>query len=78
MKKIKCCEYQTWDSFHNTLFSSQLMNGANKLELLHYIRLERLASDKHYILFGLFVSYEENKCCEYQTWHHIHNTLFSL
>jgi hypothetical protein len=31
-KKIKCCEYSPCDYIHNTSFSSQLMNGPNKLE----------------------------------------------
>jgi hypothetical protein len=29
----------------------------------HYIMLERLATDKHSILFGPFVSWEEKKFC---------------
>ncbi len=31
-QKMMCCEYDSRSLIHNTLFSSQLMNGPNKLE----------------------------------------------
>jgi hypothetical protein len=33
--------------------------------VLHYKRLDKLARDKHSSLLGPFISYEENKFCEY-------------
>jgi hypothetical protein len=45
---------------HNTLFSSQLTIGPNKL-VLHFTGLERLARDKHSSLLDPFISYEENE-----------------
>jgi hypothetical protein len=37
------------------------MNGPNKLEYYHYIRLKRFYRDKHPSLLGEFVRYEENE-----------------
>jgi hypothetical protein len=45
---------------HNTSSSLLLRNGFNRL-VVHYIRLERLARDKHSSLLVPFISYEENK-----------------
>jgi len=37
------------------------MNGPNKLRVLRYPKLERLAGDKHFNLLGPFISYKENE-----------------
>ncbi len=37
------------------------MNMPNKSSVLHYTRLERLASDKHSSLSGSLVSYDKNE-----------------
>jgi hypothetical protein len=49
--KMKHFEYRN----HNSSFFSSLTNGSHKL-VLHYTRLERIASDKHSSLLGPFVS----------------------
>ncbi len=46
--------------------------------MFHYIRLDKLASDKHSSLLGPFVSYRKIKCCKYYPCGHIHNTLRNL
>ncbi len=33
---------------------------------------------KHSSLLGQYVSYKENKCCEYGPWDYIRNTSFSF
>ncbi len=66
---MKCCEYGPWGHFHNISFSLLPTNGPNKLPL-HYTWLESLATDKHSRLLGPFVSYKENKRCEYGQWCH--------
>jgi hypothetical protein len=38
------------------------MNGLNKLRVFYNTRLERLASVKHSVLLGPFISHKENKC----------------
>jgi hypothetical protein len=37
------------------------MNPAELARLFYSTSLERLSSDKHSDLFGMFISYEENK-----------------
>jgi hypothetical protein len=54
--------------FFSTYEYSQLAS------VLHYVRLERLASDKHSSLLDSLVSYKVN---EYEHWGHIFHTLFS-
>jgi hypothetical protein len=53
--KMQCCEHGPKSCSHNTYESAQ------QARLLHNTELERLASDKHSNLFGLFVSYDENE-----------------
>jgi len=60
-KKIKCCECDPRSCIHKTSFYSYLKNGPTKL-LLHYLRLERHARDKHPSLLAPFI---RMKCCEY-------------
>ncbi len=45
---------------HNTLFSSQLKNGPNKLECLSQTGFSSLVYVLHSNLLGPFVTYEEN------------------
>ncbi len=42
--------------------------GGSCLSRKHYIRLEKLAKDKHSSLFYPFVSYGEKRICEYGPW----------
>ncbi len=44
--------------------------------MLHNTWLVRLVIDEHPSLLGLLIIYEKMKCCEYDTWGHIQNTLF--
>jgi hypothetical protein len=49
---------------HNSLFSSQLMKWPNEPEcarMLHYLRLEMLARDKHSSLLDPFKGYTKNE-----------------
>ncbi len=52
---MQCCEHGPRSCSHNTYESAQ------QARLLHNTELERLASDRHSNLFGLFVSYDENE-----------------
>ncbi len=45
--------------------------------MLHYARLERLARDKPFSLFGSFINYVENELFKYDPWSHIKNTSIS-
>ncbi len=41
-------------------FMCKLMMGPT-IRVLHYTRLEKLSSEKHFSLFGIYVSYKGNK-----------------
>jgi hypothetical protein len=77
MKKMKCCEYDLWCHIHNTLFSLQLNNEANK-PVLNYRKAEKLCKFKNTLAFWPH-SYVMRKmnCCEYGPRYCIHNNLFS-
>jgi hypothetical protein len=49
----------------------------NKLECYITLVWKGLPGTKTLAIGPLFISYEENKCCEYAPWYHINNLLFS-
>jgi hypothetical protein len=100
-KKMKCCEYDPWSQslfnaqfnywgcIHNTLFFSQLMNGAKKLERNITLGCQCLKGTNTLVFRAYSQVTKKMKCCEYDPWSqflfnaqfnflgHIHNTLFT-
>jgi hypothetical protein len=57
---MKCCEYETMDHIHNSIFFVPY-KWSHYTSLLHYTRLKRIGKNKHSNLLGPFASYEENE-----------------
>jgi hypothetical protein len=56
---MKYCEYTPWSVYttHHLLFNYGWTQLAG---VLHFIRLARVARDKHFSFLGLLLNYEEN------------------
>jgi hypothetical protein len=58
--EMKCCKYVPWGHIHRDSIFFVTYKWAQLATVLDYTCLERLTTDKHSSLLGLFVSNKEN------------------
>ncbi len=78
MKEINCCENDTRGHIYNTVFSSYLINGPNKLRCFFTLCWKVMLVKNTLVYWAISKVIKEINCCENDTRGYIYNTSFFI